>query len=120
MVTESPAFWEYLQGLVDSAEIKIDRPQHSRHPRYPDIIYPFDYGYLAGVNSTDGAELDVWIGAKNARRVTGIVCCVDLEKRDVEMKVLVGCDSAETVQIVTFHNKGSQAATLISRPLPQT
>ena len=37
----------------------IDRPAGSRHPRYPDMIYPVNYGYVQGVFAGDGLEQDV-------------------------------------------------------------
>lgn len=40
---------------------KIDRPKGSRHPRYSDMIYPINYGYVEGVISDDGQEQDVYV-----------------------------------------------------------
>ena len=28
-------FWDYLQDLVDTSQIVIDRPKGSIHPRFP-------------------------------------------------------------------------------------
>ncbi len=36
-------FWTALSNLVWSATLKVDRPKGSRHPRYPDRVYPLDY-----------------------------------------------------------------------------
>ncbi len=41
-------FWTALSNLVRSATLRVDRPKGSRHPRYPDRVYPLDYGYLEG------------------------------------------------------------------------
>ena len=110
-----PSFWRYLDQLVANCPIKVDRPKHSHHPRFPEVIYPLDYGYLDDTTSSDGAELDVWLGSEG-REVVGVACCVDRYKRDVEIKVLLGCNSAEMGTIFHFHNDGDQAATLIKRP----
>lgn len=32
------------------------------YPCYPDLIYPIDYGYLAGTSAMDGGGIDVWCG----------------------------------------------------------
>lgn len=53
------AFWEALDVLLAGGEIVIDRPKGSAHPRYPHMIYPLDYGYLAGSASMDGGGIDV-------------------------------------------------------------
>ena len=54
-----PDFWRALDALVAGSEIVIDRPRGSAHPRYPDVIYPLDYGYLAGTRAADGDGIDV-------------------------------------------------------------
>ena len=32
----------------------IDRPLGSRHPRYPEMIYPINYGYADNIPAEDG------------------------------------------------------------------
>lgn len=39
----------------------IDRPLGSAYPRFPDMIYPVNYGYVPGVLGGDGQEQDVYI-----------------------------------------------------------
>ena len=38
-------FWQYLERLVAGSRVIIDRPKGSRHPQFPNIVYPLDYGY---------------------------------------------------------------------------
>jgi len=108
-------FWSYLDHLVANSELEIDRPQGSVHTRFPDMIYPFDYGYLAGTVSPDGGGIDVWVGTANERRVTGILCTVDLLKRDMEIKILLGCTPKDMETIVDFVNSGDTRCTLVCR-----
>lgn len=109
-------FWRALDALVAASTVVIDRPAGAAHPRYPDFIYPLDYGYLAGTLAADGGGIDVWLGSQPERRVTGVICTVDGIKRDAEIKVLLGCTSQEAQLARTTHNSGSQAACLIERP----
>ncbi len=99
-------FWRHLDQLVRESEVMIDRPKDSAHPDYEDSIYPVDYGYLAGTTSSDGAGIDVWRGGLGSHQVVGIVCTVDLVKRDAEIKILLGCDEDEMRQITEFLNAG--------------
>ncbi len=108
-------FWRKLDNLVAACPLKIDRPQGSAHPRYHAVIYPFDYGYLEGTRSGDGDGVDVWVGSLPEGRVTGVVCTVDAKKRDVEVKILLGCTPEETREIVRFHNAGTQAALWVAK-----
>ena len=68
------------------------------HPRYPDALYPLDYGYLEYTYATDGRGIDVWLGAHGAKTLTGILCVFDTLKRDMEIKLLIGC-SREDIHI---------------------
>lgn len=102
--------------MVASRRLRIDRPKGSNHPRYPNFVYPMDYGYLEGTQAGDGGGIDVWVGSLARRRVTGIICTVDLQKLDSEMKILVDCAPQEATDILAIHNDGSQSAMLIERP----
>lgn len=112
-------FWTRLDELVRACAVVIDRPAGSVHPRYADIVYPLDYGYLAGTTSGDGHGIDVWVGQAGGlpgQPVTAIINTLDLDKRDAEIKVLIGCTPAEARRLLDFHNAGQQSAVLIERP----
>jgi len=40
------SFWDAIDSLVHKSQIVIDRPKGSHHPKFSEIIYPVDYGYL--------------------------------------------------------------------------
>lgn len=98
------SFWQILEEIAKRREIVIDRPKGSSHPRYPDTIYPLDYGYLKGTHSMDGEGLDVWRGSLCGRGLTGIVCTADRIKGDCEIKLLIDCTAEEMQAINLFHN----------------
>ena len=108
-------FWYSIQELVNKYEVKIDRPKDSAHPRYPDYIYPFDYGYLDGTTSGDGDGIDCWVGSLGGSEVTGIVTVVDAVKGDSEIKVLIGCTKDDMTTILECHKRGSMDGLLIER-----
>jgi inorganic pyrophosphatase len=111
-------FWTYLDRLIANSTLVIDRPRGSAHPRFSDMIYPLDYGYLEGTMAGDGDGIDVWIGAAGTRPLTALLCTVDLVKRDAEIKLLLGCTEAEEVAVMAFHNhnEGLYRALLVRRP----
>jgi len=108
-------FWQQLDQLVAGSRIVIDRPKGSAHPRYPDTIYPVDYGYLEGTTAADGGGIDVWVGTSRASQPDAIICTVDLLKRDTEIKLLIGCTDAEQQAILAFLNDGSMRTLLVRR-----
>lgn len=106
-------FGNYLKRLVDSSQIIIDRPKGSTHPRFPGKVYPVDYGYLQGTTSNDSSEVDIWVGSGNKRLIVGVLCTVDLLKRDTELKILVGCTDSEIHKILDFVNTNDMRALYI-------
>ncbi|MBI5565736.1 MAG: inorganic pyrophosphatase [Chloroflexi bacterium] len=115
--SKDATFWSTLDRLVAESQLVIDRPHGTSHPRYPEFIYPLDYGYLEGTTAADGDGIDVWIGSLPDRALKAIVCTVDLIGRDAEIKLLLGCTREEAQIILATHNSGPQAATLIERGL---
>jgi len=109
-------FWTYLDRLIESSKMVIDRSAGSRHPRYPEIVYPLDYGYLAGTSSADGDGIDLWRGSIPGQPLQAALVIVDLHKRDSEIKLLLGCTPEETQTVLDFHNSGQMRAELLKRP----
>ena len=97
-------FWQRLDELLATSKIVIDRPKGSHHPRFPEIVYQIDYGYLDATTSNDGEGLDVWLGTADEKHLTAVICTVDLDKRDAEMKLMVGCTDSEMKYIEDFYN----------------
>jgi len=108
-------FWATLDILVSRSEIIIDRPKGSRHPRYHDIVYPIDYGYLKNTTAMDGGGIDVWRGTEPTGVIDAIICTVDLMKRDSEIKVLIGCTEEEKLAVCRFHDVGGLMKGLLVR-----
>ena len=104
-MSKSEVFWQRLDALLQRCEIVVDRPKGSHHPRFHEIVYMLDYGYLAGTSSNDGEGIDVWLGSDSARQLDAVICTVDLDKGDAEMKLMVGCTEAEKQYIEKFYNE---------------
>lgn len=106
MVTKhSEIFWQRLDVLHERSKIVIDRPRGSSHPRFPEIIYAIDYGYLDGTTSNDGEGVDVWLGTDSAKALDAVICTVDLDRGDAELKLMVGCTDEEKEYIERFYNE---------------
>ena len=97
-------FWQAIDTLVSSGKIIIDRPKGSTHPRFPNIRYAVDYGYIENTTSMDGDGVDVWRGSLTTDTVDAIICTVDLMKKDSEIKILIGCSEEEKNIVYETHN----------------
>jgi inorganic pyrophosphatase len=95
-------FWNEMADLAVSRSIVIDRPRGKAHPRFPDLIYPFDYGYVEGTSAADGGGIDVWIGSQEGRALTGILCTFDTIKQDAEIKLMLGCSPDDVEIVINF------------------
>ena len=111
-MTADLSFWQSMTQLLMTNSLIIDRPKGSLHPRYPDLIYPLDYGYLENTTSSDGGGLDVWLGSLNTatnkgsvKTLTGILCTFDTLKRDAEIKLLIACNTEDIQTIRDFHKE---------------
>ena len=107
------SFWEAIDTVVNESGITIDRLKGTRHPKYPDIVYPVDYGYLKNTTSMDGGEIDVWQGTALSKTVDALICTIDLVKRDSEIKILIGCTPEEKEQIYSFHNNSEYMKSIL-------
>ena len=88
--------------------VTVDRPLGSRHPEYRDMIYPVNYGYVAGVTGGDGEAQDAYIlgVTEPVESFTGRVFAIIHRKNDSEDKWVVvpeGCRlTADTIRQSTY------------------
>jgi len=101
------SYRDCLDKLVSSSEIIIDRPKGGGHPKYKDMVYPVDYGFLKNTTAIDGAGIDVFAGSTGDNKIKGILTTVDLKKRDVEIKIMISCSDEEINKALAFLNSKS-------------
>ncbi len=79
------------QIIGKTVTVTVDRPIGSRHPNYPDIIYPINYGYITVITAGDGEEQDAYILGVNKplKNFTGLIAAVIHRKNDIENKWIV-------------------------------
>lgn len=71
--------------------VTVDRPLGSYHPKYKDMYYPVNYGYIEGIMAPDGEEQDAYILGVNepVDKFTGKIIAIVHRKDDVEEKWVV-------------------------------
>ena len=72
----------------------IDRPIGVCHPRYPDLVYSINYGYVEGVIAGDGQEQDAYVfgSDKPLEAFEGKVIAIYHRFNDNENKWIVSLD----------------------------
>ena len=83
-----------LDYLGKEVFVKVDRPLGSVHPKYNDLIYKLNYGYLPSTCVSDGEEQDAYIVGVDEpiQEYKGIVKAIIIRKNDDEDKLVV-CSS---------------------------
>ncbi len=78
----------------NTVTVTVDRPLGSVHPKYPDIFYRVNYGYIAGIPAPDGEEQDAYILGvyEPLSTFTGRVIAIVHRLDDVEDKWIVAPD----------------------------
>lgn len=71
--------------------VTVDRPLGSAHPKYKNMIYPINYGYIDGIIAPDGDPQDAYIlgAAIPLKQFTGRVIAIIHRRDDVEDKWVV-------------------------------
>ena len=74
--------------------VTVDRPLGSYHPQHKNIYYEVNYGYIEGIISGDGEEMDAYILGVNEplSHFTGRVIAIIHRINDVEDKLVVAPD----------------------------
>ena len=95
-----------------TVRVIVDRPLGTCHPKYADMVYPVNYGYVPGIMAPDGDEQDAYI--------LGVDCPVDVfsgdliavihrwddvEEKWVVAPVGVGFSKKEIEQAVSFQER---------------
>ena len=77
--------------IPHTVTVTVDRPLGSYHPKYPDLYYPVNYGYIKGISAPDGEEQDAYILGVDTplSEFTGKVIAVICRDDDIENKWVV-------------------------------
>ena len=69
----------------------VDRPLGSMHPKYNNLIYPVNYGYINGIIAGDGEFQDAYVLGENKpiKAFDGVVIAIIHRLNDLEDKWIV-------------------------------
>lgn len=94
--------------IPHTVTVTVDRPLGSYHPKYPDLYYPVNYGYIKGISAPDGEEQDAYILGVDTplSEFTGKVIAVICRDDDIENKWVVAPEgvkfSEDEIRELTF------------------
>jgi inorganic pyrophosphatase len=112
---QSGDFWQILEQQILENGVEIDRPKGKAHPRFPELIYPIDYGYVRHTKSADGEGIDIFFGTAEKKEIMGLICTFDEVKKDSEIKILYACREDEIQMAMAILSHSPMHALLIRR-----
>ena len=93
-------------------KVIVDRPLGTFHPKYKDIFYSVNYGFIPGIIAADGEEQDAYILGidEPVAEFTGKVIAIIHRFNDVEEKWVVSAENisfskSEIEKLVYFQEK---------------
>lgn len=105
-------FWQKIDTLLSSSTLEVVRKKGETHITYPDLVYPADYGRLKDDNNDKG--ICVYIGS-GRMEVKSLIVAADILKRDLDVKILVGCNDEEEESVLRFLNQTDFQKTILVR-----
>lgn len=98
--------------LGRTVRVVVDRPLGSVHPRWPDLVYPVNYGEVPGTLGGDGQPVDAYLLGwdRPVREAQGVVTAVVLRADDWEDKLVVVPPGAfwadaEIMKVISFQER---------------
>ncbi|GAA5511970.1 hypothetical protein Dcar01_00684 [Deinococcus carri] len=98
--------------LGQTVRVVVDRPLGTPHPRWPDLVYPVNYGELPGTRSGDGRPIDAYLLGwdRPVREAQGVVTALIVREDDAEDKLVVvpagtGWSGGEIMKAVWFQEQ---------------
>lgn len=112
--------WEAMEALIAANGLILDRPRHTAHPHFLEVVYPLDYGYVNGTVGEDGEPIDVFVGSGPPGLVAA-TRTIDRRKGDTELKLLYACTPEEIYLVHGFLNYAPELMTarLVTRGEPR-
>jgi len=96
--------------LGKTVTVIVDRPLGTYHPKYKELYYPLNYGYIDGVIAEDGEEQDAYILGVNepVKKFSGKVIAIIHRFDDIEEKLVVAPEGASFSKDEIMHQVNFQ------------
>ena len=107
-------FWQKVDTLLMSCTLNIINHKGEHHKKYPDFIYPLDFGYLVSDLNDDSKGIACYIGHEHQFCNSAIVS-VDILDGECFVQFLIGCNEQQEEQVLKFLNQSEFQKTVIIR-----
>lgn len=95
-------FWQKVDAAFISGDYNKIYEKGSRHPLYPGLIFPVDYGHIT-TNDDELCAMKVFMG-KGEKKVQSVVVCANLLEKDLSAILLIGLEDNQEEEVLKFLN----------------
>lgn len=106
-------FWQKVDAAYISGDYKTIYKKGTRHPNYPGLIFPVDYGHIS-TNDDKLSAMKAFKGEYNDK-IEAIVVCANLLEKDLSAIVLIGLNEEEIEAVLRFLNSTEFQKAIIFR-----
>ncbi|MBQ1447713.1 MAG: Inorganic pyrophosphatase [Erysipelotrichaceae bacterium] len=107
-------FWQKLETIYAGSDFVVTQEIGSVHPRYTSLVYPVRYGILRSYDGDQDTRINAFKG-KNGTSLETIIVCADILTKEVDVKLLIGCNKEEEEAILRFLNQTDFQKTIVVR-----
>lgn len=108
-------FWQKVDTLFLSGNLDLTKKKGDVHPEFKNMVYPTDYGHLGEVKSAGELGISIYAGSGNRRQVTALIIAADILTKELDVKMLIGCNDEETEDVLRFLNQTDFQKTVLMR-----
>ncbi len=108
-------FWQKVETLLLSGNLKMEKKKGDVHSTFGNLIYPTDYGHLVDAKGAGEYGVSVYVGTGNHMEISALVVAVDILTKELDVKMLVGCNDDEIEDVLRFLNQTDYQKTVLIR-----
>lgn len=108
-------FWQKLDTLLFTLDYQKVRDIGDVHPDYSNLVYPLEYGYLKDPDNNEKVVAKVFRGSLKQRHTDQVILCVDILQKELDVKILLGCNEQEQRAALEFLNQTAFQKTVLIR-----
>ncbi len=106
-------FWQKVDTLYFSSEVTPLKKKGEHHDEFKNLIYPANYGKM---NANEANAISVYFGSLDKNKITGLIVAADILSKEIDVKLLAGCNEEEEEEVLRFLNQTAfQKTVLIKR-----
>lgn len=105
-------FWQKIDTLFLSSGYNLTKKKGETHDTFKNLVYPTDYGKVQA-NGEKG--ISIYAGSGDRNKVSALIIAADILERELDVKVLAGCNAEEEDAILRFLNQTDYQKTVLIR-----